>query len=705
MRITVRVFATLLLSLSAAFGQGAAANAARIDQVLTELQQVHSFSRISVSPDGNWVAWSQPAAHDGSNTEIFVLRRKEAEAKPRRLTAGDGKGLFRESDVAWSPDSSQIAFLSNAGSSQEQVFVTSIPGGKARRLTDLKGYITDPEWAPDGTRIAFLYAENGGGGGPLEAVPAQTGAIESEIHNQRLTVVNAAGDTEPHQLSPAELNIYEYNWSPDGNRFAAIAAPGPADNNWWIAQLYSCDASSGQMQVLYHPPAERQLALPRWSPDGKQIAFIGGLMSDQGFNGGDIFLISAKGTDERRQTGKEHAMPSGRALNTEPVLREFPGSSSGGEPRDVTRDRKTTPTWLAWRNDGELIFTEDVDGASAISSLRIANGESETLWKGTQQLHDGGNYPNFSLAKDGKTSALIRSSWEQASEVWAGPIGNWQQLTHENATQRPHWGKAESVIWDNEGLRVQGWLLYPVDYDASKRYPMIVEIHGGPSNMRSNYWPTAHFDMSSMAALGYFVFFPNPRGSYGEGEAFTRANVKDFGGGDLRDILSGLDSVMKKVPVDANRIGVTGWSYGGFMTMWTVTQTTRFHAAVAGAGIADWLSYYGQNSIDEWMIPFFGASVYNDPAVYAKSSPITFIKQVKTPTLVIVGERDGECPAPQSFEFWHALKTLGVPAQLVVYPGEGHAFHLPNDDLDRLRRTLGWFDRYLGTPNSAASTQ
>lgn len=656
--------AALLLIAGIAFAHHASADA-RIDQVLTQLQQVHSFSGVSVSPDGNWVAWVQPALNESGSTEIFLLAWKNPSAKARRVTAGDGKRSYDESKVTWSPDSTQIAFLSNAGSSQQQLFVASASGGKPRRLTTLKGYVTDPEWSPDAKRIAFLYAENGGGGGPLEAVPAQTGAIESEIHNQRLTIVNASGDGEAHQISPADLNIYEFNWSPDGSRFAAIAAPGPADNNWWIAQLYSCDATSGQMRVLYHPPAERQLAIPRWSPDGKQIAFIGGIMSDQGFNGGDIFLMD----------------------------------SAGGEPRDLTESRKTTPTWFGWRNDGELIVTEDVDGASAISLLRIANGETETLWKGTQQVHAGGNFPNFSLARDGRTSALIRTSWQQPPEIWAGPIGNWQQLTRANASQRPDWGNAESIVWNNEGFRIQGWLLYPANFDPAKRYPMIVEIHGGPSNMRTNYWPTPHFDMSAMAALGYFVFFPNPRGSYGEGEAFTRANVKDFGGGDLRDILSGLDSVLQKVPVDSNRIGVTGWSYGGYMTMWTVTQTNRFRAAVAGAGIADWLSYYGENSIDEWMIPFFGASVYDDPAVYAKSSPITFIKQVKTPTLVIVGERDGECPAPQSFEFWHALKTIGVPTQLVVYPGEGHAFRDPKDDLDRLRRTLGWFDHYLGTAN------
>ena len=224
---------------------------------------------------------------------------------------------------------------------------------------------------------------------------------------------------------------------------------------------------------------------------------------------------------------------------------------------------------------------------------------------------------------------------------------------------------------------------------------MVVSVHGGPAGERSPAWPSTHFDMSVMAGLGYFVFFPNPRGSYGEGEAFTQANVKDFGGGDLRDILTGVDAVLAQVPVDKDRIGITGWSYGGYMTMWTVTQTHRFRAAVAGAGIADWKSYYGENSIDRWMIPYFGDSVYNTPQVYAKSSPIDFIKQVKTPTLVVVGERDGECPAPQSFEFWHALQTLDVPTRLVVYADEGHSFRQPKNQVDVLQRALAWFDQYL----------
>jgi dipeptidyl aminopeptidase/acylaminoacyl peptidase len=196
--------------------------------------------------------------------------------------------------------------------------------------------------------------------------------------------------------------------------------------------------------------------------------------------------------------------------------------------------------------------------------------------------------------------------------------------------------------------------------------------------------------------MGYFAFCPNLRGSYGQGEDFTRANIKDFGGGDFHDIMTGVDAILKQYPIDPRRIGIRGHSYGGYMTMWAETQTQRFAAAVAGAGLSDWLSYYGVNDIDEWMIPFFGASIYDDPAVYAKSDPMHFVKAVKTPTLVLVGDRDGEVPMEQSVEWWHALQAMKVPVRLVVYPNEGHVFVKPADSRDYFVRTLDWFDEWFG---------
>jgi dipeptidyl aminopeptidase/acylaminoacyl peptidase len=347
---------------------------------------------------------------------------------------------------------------------------------------------------------------------------------------------------------------------------------------------------------------------------------------------------------------------------------------------------------LQWIDASHLIAGENAGGRPALARIDTGSGASETLWRGDEVVATA-YLIAAAVARDGRTSAVIRSSFHRPPEVWAGPIGAWSQISHLN-DKAPHpWGEAKSLQWKSDNFDVQGWLLFPRDFTPAGRYPMITIVHGGPASAFLPSWPSDRAALLSMK--GYFVFMPNPRGSFGQGEAFTEANVKDFGYGDLRDILGGVDAVLRDYPVDSNRLGVYGWSYGGYMTMWAETQTQRFRAAVAGAGLANWLSYNGENDIDEWMLPYFGATVYDDPAVYAKSAPITFVKNVKTPTLILVGERDGECPAPQSFEWYHALKSVGAETQLVVYADEGHSIRKPEHKRDIARRLVAWFDSHL----------
>jgi dipeptidyl aminopeptidase/acylaminoacyl peptidase len=631
-----------------------------MQQLTEQLGKTVLYGDVALSPDGAHVAWVQSTA---ASTSRQTYVREISGNGPARVVKIPLTGERTDFGPAWRPDSKTLAVFSSVGEKeQRQLWTVNADGSDPRKITDLKGYAARARWSHDGKQIAFLYIEGAGGGGPLMAAPTTTGVIDTAIHNQRIAVLDVA-TRQLRRVSPENLHVYDYDWSPDDNAFAATAAPGPGDNNWWIAQIYTIDITRGNATFIYKPSL--QVAVPSWSPDGKSIAFIEGLMSDEGFHGGDLFTISVDGSDLQNRT----------------------------------RDRKSSVSSLFWLTPDRILFTEIVGGGGAISELTPGNNSVHTLWKGTQALHAFGNFPDFAVSKDGKFAAAERSTFETPPEIWTGSIGGWHQLTNNNSGLPATWGKAESLEWTNEGFNIQGWLLSPAKVEPGKKYPMVVNIHGGPSSAVTPDWP-ADFEMSraTIAALslrGYYVLMPNPRGSYGQGEAFTRANVKDFGKGDLRDILAGIDAATKKYPIDPARLGVTGWSYGGYMTMWTVTQTNRFHAAVAGAGIANWQSYYGQNLIGQWMIPFFGASVYDDPAVYEKSSPIHFIKNVKTPTLVIVGERDAECPASQSYEFWHALKTLGVPTQLVIYPGEGHLFLEPKHQADRLERTVGWFDNYL----------
>ena len=637
-----------------------------VDNVVKTLFDAHTFQQAAVSPDGNSVAWVEDIhSKNGviSGSTVIYVKNLKAAATLRRIGAGVADSLHAEGSVAWSPDSQKIAFLSDASKKgQLQLYVTNAAGGAAKMLTNVKGFLSTPGWSPDGKTIALLFTENATrASGPLVAETPETGEIKDAFFEQRLALVDLASG-KVSQITPADAYIYEYYWSPDGKRFVVSSALGNGDNNWWIAELSTLDAATGLMKSIYKP--KLQIANPVWSPDGKQIAFIEGIMSDEGLTGGDIHMIA----------------------------------SDGGEPKNLTKDMKASAAWLGWLPDKKILFSDFVGGSSAIATLDPATGKIEQRWSGEGAFSSAGIFGfQLSAAKDGRTIAGIFRSYSHAPEVVliTGESPTPTLVTTRNASLKPAWGEAKNITWKNDGYEVQGWLLYPRDFDPGKKYPMVVDVHGGPSHIALSHWPTSHDFASGLSGMGYFVLCPNPRGSFGQGESFTRANVKDFGYGDFKDIMAGVDEAIRVAPIDPNRLGITGWSYGGFMTMWAVTQTNRFKAAMAGAGLSNWQSYYGENLIDQWMIPFFGKSVYDDPEVYAKSSPINFIKKVKTPTLILVGDSDGEVPAPQSYEFWHALKTLGVEAQFVVYEHEGHLFANPKHQRDVIVRTLAWFDAHL----------
>lgn len=639
-----------------------------LDGLLDALSAVRTFKEVALSPDGRRVAWAEtlPGKGDTSSSlsAIFVADLSSPDAAPRRISAGDGTVFHAEHGLAWSPDGSHLAFLSDKEKrGQLQLYLAPAGRGPTRKITSLTGHLAGPRWSPKGDQIALLFIENATRKpGPIQAGSAEVGVIEENVEEQRLVIVSPDSG-RARSISPADLYVYEFDWSPDGKHFVAVAAHGSGDNNWYIARLYTLEVASGALREILKP--SMQIAGPRWSPDGKRIAFLGGLMSDEGVIGGDIYTIPAE----------------------------------GGEARNLTPKLSESASSLTWLPSSGLLFTAHRDGGSCMALLDPASGKVGIVWTGDETITAQGGSPTVALSHDRKTLALIRHSFQQPPEVWAGPVGNWKQITHRNDKAGLQWGEARSLHWKSDDFTVQGWLLYPRGYNARRRYPMVVSVHGGPASARRPSWPGT-FDLSVLAAEGYFVFFPNPRGSYGQGEKFTRANVRDFGYGDLRDILAGVDEILKTVSVDKDRLAIAGWSYGGYMTMWAVTQTQRFRAAVAGAGIANWQSYYGQNGIDQWLIPFFGATVYDDPAIYARSSPITFIKRVRTPTLVLVGERDLECPVAQSREFWHALKTLDVSTQLVIYPGEGHAITRPDHRRDIMKRSLTWLDKHLRVDRS-----
>src|SRR6184192_2601386 len=457
-------------------------------QLTEQLGKTVLYGDVALSPDGTHVAWVQSTAATTSKQTYIRETSGNASAKLVKLPITGERTDF---DLAWSPDSKTLAFFSSAGErDQRQLWNVMSDASDAKKITKLNGYAARPRWSHDGKQIAFLYIEGAGGGGPLMAAPATTGVIDTAIHNQRIAVLDITNG-QLRKVSPPDLHIYDFDWSPDDKMFVATAAPGPGDNNWWIAQIYKIDIETGNAASIYKPSL--QVAVPRWSPNGKSVAFIEGLMSDEGFHGGDLLTISA----------------------------------DGREVVNRTKDRKTSVNSFFWQAPDRILLTEYVGGGSAISELSLTDDSGRTVWKGPEGIHAFGNFPDFGLSKDGKVAAAELSSYNSPPEVFAGPLGEWRQLTNNNAGLQANWGKAESIEWTNEEFTIQGWLVPPPKVEPDKKYPMIVLIHGGPSGVTNSEWP-ASFGMSraiiaALSARGYYVLLPNPRGSYGQGEEFTRA--------------------------------------------------------------------------------------------------------------------------------------------------------------------------------------
>ncbi len=657
-RFAVCTLSTLALGATLAAGPGV-----RAEDRSGSPSGLHTFTGVSLSPAGDQIAAVEA-------TEPFASTKHRARGPLVVRSARTGEVVerydpcptCRYANPAWSPRGGALAFIAY-DSAQNRTTLELARGGRVAALATLEGVAETPRFSPDGATLALMATPGAHKQtGAVEAGAQQVGDIAalSGADEKRIGVIPVSGGTIRY-VSPADTFVYEYDWRPDGRGFVATAAKGNGDNNWWVAKLIAVDLTGGEARVIAAP--NMQMNFPRVSPDGKTVALIGGLMSDFGSVGGDVYTV--------------------------PI--------AGGKPVDATPGIKATITSIAWKG-GLLTGTLLRGDRNEIVTLDPVIGAIATRWSApaTISADDG----EVSLSADGSIAALQVQDFTHPPELFAGVPGSaLAAVTHANSGLTPQ-VTAQSVAWKSDGFDVQGWLLGPL-HSTPGKHPLVVDIHGGPSAATTPHYVAPYgsgvFATVDWLKKGYFVFYANPRGSYGQGEAFTRANVRDFGGGDLRDILAGVDKAETIAPVDDHRLGVFGHSYGGYMTMWTVTHSHRFRAAISGAGIADWVSYYGENGIDQWMVPFFGGTAYDDPSIYEKLSPIFSIKDANTPTLIYVGERDLECPAPQSFEFWHGLQAVGVPTQLMVYAGQGHAIRDPVDLADLRAREIAWFDKYLGS--------
>jgi dipeptidyl aminopeptidase/acylaminoacyl peptidase len=612
---------------------------------------MHQYANLVMSPAGDRVASIETDAKADSTERAHGRIIVRSVADGRVLATIDPCAKCTYADLTYDAHG-RLAFIQRTKGNTQLMIAAA---GTARAIARIDGIAQDPRFSPDGSRIAILETIGARKeAGATQAGVRQVGEIGEQNDEQRIAIVPTSGGTL-RPISPPDRYIYEYDWTPDGSGFVVTSALGNGDNNWWVAELDRIDAATGAVQRIAAP--KLQMDQPRVSPDGRTVAFIGGIMSDFGSVGGDVYTV--------------------------PI--------TGGDPVDITRGYRGTFTSLLWGGAG-LTASALINDRYAIVPLGASASAVQPSWSAPVSISAGD--ARFARSADGRTIAFVAQDFEHAPAIYAGGVAAPRQITHANDALAPL-VTARSVTWQSGPWKVQGWLLAPRNASATAKAPMVTNVHGGPAaaNTPSFVWQGTAADL---AREGYYYFLPNPRGSYGQGEAFTRANIRDFGGGDLKDILAGIDAAERVAPIDDNRLGLMGYSYGGFMAMWANTKTNRFKAIVAGGGLSDWLSYYGTNGIDQWMIPYFGKSLYDDPDAYWQASPIRWIKNAHTPELLFAGERDVEVPPTQSIEYWHALHALNVPTSLVIYPDEGHGISQPEHTLDVRKRTVAWFNKYLG---------
>ena len=621
---------------------------------------IHAYGSLVLSPAGDRVASVETLTVLTSAEErhgTVVVRRVADGALVRTL---DPCATCRYDSLAWSADGAALAFVGTDAAAGTAAILLAREG-TVTTLATVNGVANTLRFSPDGRSLALLATVAAKKKiGALEAGVPQVGDIGGAPDEQRIAVVPVSGGA-PRMVSPADTFIYEYDWTPDGTTFVATAAKGDGDAHWWLADLVAVERATGSARVIAKADYARyQMAVPRVAPDGRSVVFVGGIMSDFGPLGGEIYAVPF----------------------------------AGGTPTRVTPGFRGSFNGLAWRG-GRLFATGILVDRAALMVVDPVRHDVRTLWSepATATAAEGA----FALSADGRVGATVLEDFGRPARIVAGPVRALRPLTHDNDALAVDLD-VRSLRWRSDGHEVQGWLVGPRRPPPDRRYPMIVHVHGGPS---AAVLPLFGTDYSLYTTVhewvehGYYVLLPNPRGSFGQGDEFARANIRDFGGGDFRDILAGVDEAERVAPIDDGRLGIHGHSYGGFMVMWAVTHTDRFRTAVAGAGLSNWISYYGLNGIDTWMLPFFGATMYDAPDLYRRMSPLESIKAAKTPTLLYTGEYDVEVPAEQSFEFWHALEDLGVPTELHVYPGEGHLIRQAAHIQDLRARLPAWFDRYL----------
>jgi dipeptidyl aminopeptidase/acylaminoacyl peptidase len=623
-----------------------------------------------ISPDGKRVVYEVQKTNWEENAferDLWIVEIATGES--HALTSSKKSST----NAVWSPDGKWIAFLSDrpgqikdTPEGKKQLYVISTDGGEAQQLTKAESDIGGFDWAPDSRRIAYAVPD------PepktlkdRKEKYGEYSVIHADYQMAHLWIIDLPDSSantfaEAKRLTEGDsFSVGGFSWSPDGTRIAFSAQKDPDLISSETEDLYIVALSDKTVKKITNTPGPD--TNPKWSPDGKKIAFE-----------------TAAGSKYYYYTNMKIAVVT----------------AEGGTPQILTEAFDEDPGLIGWGPDGIYFAAEQ----KTYAHLFRLNPETKAVEKLSAPDHLVAL--SFSFSKDYKQAAYRAAVENEYVEVYAASVAPWQgkKLTAMGEqTKGFSLARREVISWKAaDGTTIEGVLSKPADFDAKKKYPLLVVIHGGPTGVdqpivsADRYYPVERF-----AAKGALVLRPNYRGSAGYGGKFRALNVRNLGVGDYADVISGVDALIAKGWVDKDRVGSMGWSQGGYISAFITASSDRFKAVSVGAGISDWMTYYANTDITPFTRQYLHATPWDDPEIFKKTSPISYIAKAKTPTLIQHGENDRRVPIPNAYELRQALEDRGVPVKMVVYKGFGHGINKPKQQRAVMEENEKWFAQYI----------
>ncbi|MBN2031241.1 S9 family peptidase [bacterium] len=644
------------------------------DKWTPELQmRFKNITDTDMSPDDKYVAYVV--------REAVMEEEKSEFVSQIWVVATDGsfnvqytRGEKSATRPSFSPDNQYLAFTSSRDGEKDQIWIMRVHGGEAEKITDAKSGITAFEWSPDGKYIAYLMTD------PETEEEEKAKKEKRDVilvdqnfkysHLYKISVIkNDRNERETKRLTAGEFHITSFDWSPDGKNIVFAHKSTPSANMEWLEQDISVvPADSGEVTPLVVRTGYD--SNPLYSPDGKWVAFVSSGGSLEWMFLGDVYIISSDGSESKKLAD--------------------------------THDRAAS--LIEWAADSKhLFFTEDKGTSLNIFSLSIDGKPAKMITSGS------GNFSSAALNKKTDLMSFVYETTDDPMEVYASAVSNFnmKRLSAANMdVPKPLMGKTELITWNSiDGKQIEGLLTYPVGYKEGRQYPLILNVHGGPPMVYSQSFTGMAYDymIQTFAQNGYAIIRPNPRGSTGYGKDFRYANFRDWGYGDYEDLMAGVDKVIEMGIGHVDSLCIMGRSYGGYMTAFAVTRTNRFKAASVGAGISNLISFQTTTDIPDFMVAYMGGEFWDDYETFEKHSVMYRIENITTPTQIYHGAEDVKVPLTQGQELYVALKRLGVPTEMVVYPRTPHSpTGQPKFLMDITPRILAWFDYHLGRVKESA---